>query len=630
MYTHLCPFQQPSLPRPPAPKRKMRSPGQALVIFAISLTTLILFVGLALDAGSMYVTYGQLKRAVDAAAVAAANDFKRGRSVDDMEYASLEVLRLHDVDLDTTTLDVYICDNDTTIGRDDYLQIAAPIFYARCPTSLEAPRKLVWIDATQDAPLYFLGLLGFGPVHLHTNAIAEAAPVDVVIVFDTSESMSSDTQDDLRAAGYDITDKYAPNNGDAGYPFYSSMPTGCNVTNTCQPLLQAKEAALALIDTLYEGYDQVGIVTFDTTAVIHPIINRSGNSVRLSDNLTHAGGASDVIESIRLHDDAPYAHIWYNWRHVPSDYDIAVVNPVNPEDRDGNGVDADPGKPCTLDADRWDDTQNPNGWGGVPCDDDNLLDAYDWNDNDVFDQSDHDSSFELTVANNPGNGQSASMSFLSTCTGCGIRVAGNLLKQDGRPNAVWVIIFLSDGMVNLSDTPGGSAQGDTPDTGGGVSTYYRNGFCSGSLNVNWWQNALCTDLNRMSTEPRYCMDTSSATCPPGTTYTTDGTINLPFNVLNYAMDKIDEVALTTSTNFQENLGNDIAIYVVLLGSTNEVAENLLRYMAAVGDDGDRDTDPCASTAPGLDCGQYYFAPSGNALLPIFEDIATRIYTRITE
>ena len=46
--------------------------GQVLVIFVLSLLMLLAFVGLTVDAASLYVTYGQLKRAVDAAAVAAA------------------------------------------------------------------------------------------------------------------------------------------------------------------------------------------------------------------------------------------------------------------------------------------------------------------------------------------------------------------------------------------------------------------------------------------------------------------------------------------------------------------------------------------------------------------------------
>jgi len=50
----------------------------------------------------------------------------------------------------------------------------------------------------------------------------------------------------------------------------------------------------------------------------------------------------------------------------------------------------------------------------------------------------------------------------------------------------------------------------------------------------------------------------------------------------------------------------------------------------VGDDGDRTTDPCSTAAANTSCGQYYFAPSGAHLRTIFEDIAARIYTRISQ
>jgi hypothetical protein len=53
-------------------------------------------------------------------------------------------------------------------------------------------------------------------------------------------------------------------------------------------------------------------------------------------------------------------------------------------------------------------------------------------------------------------------------------------------------------------------------------------------------------------------------------------------------------------------------------------------MAAVGDDSDRVTDPCASVAADTSCGQYYNAPTSDRLKPIFEEIAARIYTRITQ
>jgi hypothetical protein len=147
----------------------------------------------------------------------------------------------------------------------------------------------------------------------------------------------------------------------------------------------------------------------------------------------------------------------------------------------------------------------------------------------------------------------------------------------------------------------------------------------------------------MASQGRYCINaldgSGNNTCPPNygsTTVHWDNPANgvsSHYNTFDYAMDMTDSVALTKSTNIHEALGNDIAIYTIGLSASlgnNAMAENLLRYMASVGDDGDRTTNPCLTAPANTNCGQYYFAPSGDQLLPIFEDIATRIYTRITD
>jgi len=127
---------------------------------------LLLFVGLALDAGSVYVTYGSLKRAVDSAALAAINEFKRDPDLPSMTAAAEEVFNLMNVDF--ANIEVLLCDADKDNIRDTGLP---PIFYARCPnTPTEAPRKLVWVEAQQKAPLYFLSLMGFESINLHTNS----------------------------------------------------------------------------------------------------------------------------------------------------------------------------------------------------------------------------------------------------------------------------------------------------------------------------------------------------------------------------------------------------------------------------------------------------------------------------
>jgi hypothetical protein len=80
----------------------------------------------------------------------------------------------------------------------------------------------------------------------------------------------------------------------------------------------------------------------------------------------------------------------------------------------------------------------------------------------------------------------------------------------------------------------------------------------------------------------------------------------------------------------------------------DAGEQLLRYIADMGDDGRLDTGPCLDTnnnrdgtsridpdgrtddVPlGLQCGNYYFAPDAGQLENIFLEIAGRIFTRIS-
>ncbi len=75
-------------------------------------------------------------------------------------------------------------------------------------------------------------------------------------------------------------------------------------------------------------------------------------------------------------------------------------------------------------------------------------------------------------------------SLVSTCTGCGMREATKILKGTGRPGAVWVMVFLSDGAVNMSDT---YHTLNDPDI---IPSSFPNGFCT----QKYW-SAYCTDKN---------------------------------------------------------------------------------------------------------------------------------------
>jgi hypothetical protein len=570
---------------------RRRSRGQALVILAVSFMATLAFVGLATDSGSLYITYTQLKRAVDAAALAAANNIKvhypgetTAQRKTKIYEAALEMLKLNQVS-NLSSLEVFLCD-DT--GK--------PVAFSNmCPNLAagEAARKLAWVQATQDAPVYFLRLFGIQNVPITLSSVGEAATVDMVLVFDTSGSMASGTN---CGTNNTCTPNYNPTNFD---------PAQCNANNDCYPMRQAKDAAKGLIQDLYDGYDQVAIVTFDYKATVQ---------FPLNSDLSAAQQAIDT--QVNVHYDVPSALV--AWTQYPG----KKFNPIFPDDRDGNGVDADPGAPCTLygDGTPWEkpDPFNPSTW--IPCDDDSTLDAIDWNQDGQWNANDYLPAKDPFVA-----GTYEVTSLLSTCTGCGIRVATQVLKNNGRPASVWIMVLLSDGIANLSDTH---------NTNPLIPASFIYGFCGNHPASSFWPS--CIDYNTPGfSAGRFCIDANAAQCPPGSTRTTTSG---PYSVEDYAMDMTDAAGLLQSLNPQEPKGENIIIYSIGLGAASSGA-NLLRYIADIGDNGIRDwgtaTDPCYDSStqtflpPTVNCGNYYYAPSGAYLNQIYEHISTEIFTKLS-
>jgi hypothetical protein len=610
--------------------------GQILVIVAVSMFVLLVVIGLAIDSTLLYLNYARLKRAVDAGAIAAANDFKLNSSLTRMKEAALEVLNLNDINTAAVDIKIYMCDLDGDGVRDATLQTLVPDFYAKCPkTANDSPRKMIYIRASERSQTYFVSLLGIQNIPISTTAIAEAAPVDLVIVLDTSSSMR----------------EYDPND------------PACS-PNCKQPLAAAKEAAQVLINNLYSGYDRVAVVTFDTVAITrYSFID--ANTGKLA-GAASAAGASSLQPRV----DPPGYRLF--WRNKDGGL-IGAVNPIDPEDRDNNGSDDDSttaSTQCTLDTPdnparpRWDSTK------GIPCDAADVKDAFDWNDplNYIFNGSAGDTC-PGTISDNcgsqnwmrlndpfiPAHNPHPPMTLVSTCSGCGMREATANLLTGGRSNAVWVIVFLSDGVANMTDTP--ATYPYVASTGLGIPAGYPNGYCGGKLdfnltdnddnatatlhklNFNYW-DTMCIDAYP---EERWCINSDPETCPLSTKLAGTRTsalspaltkISPPYSAEDYAKDMTDRSALRSSTNSKEKLGNDIAIYTVAFGDNAIQGAPLLRYMAAVGDDGNRETDPCSPagvTKPAKEsCGQYYFAQTTQDLIPIFQDISSRIYTKIAE
>jgi hypothetical protein len=605
-------------PQPPASPRER---AQTLILIAMMFVVLMAFVGVVTDFGSIYISWTQLKRGIDAASVAAANNMKttivglsQAQRKEFMTEAARETLALNDI-TNIDSLVVFNCDDLAELPADHILQ-------RMCPTA-QGTRKLAWVEAQQNVPVYFLSILGVQTVPLTLNSIGEAAVLDLVLVFDTSESMGNAT------SGFRETD---------------FDPAACNAANNCQPLRGAKDAAKNLIDRLYPGYDRVALVTFDYQATV--VLGFTENLALAKDRID---GTNLAENGIRLHDDAPLDRFaWQNTRCADASC-LGKYSPIFPEDRDGDGLDVDfPASPCVPYDDSFNNvyrvdfnSYNPNdpNWNWdedlVPCDNDNTLDVFNW-DNDpsyseanptdqtIYDDPSDPVVSQLQALYNSGqlNEVYNRTTFVSTCIGCGIRQGTELLVETGRPGGVWVMVFLTDGVANLSDNPYNwfALPDDTP--GFGIPSNLDYGFCTDGFWSDW-----CRDYDP---SPRYCIDASADSCPPGSQHTSPPTNGL-YSASDYAFDRVDDAGLLFPTTLGEPIGADIVLYSIIFGTASDLAQGLplMHYMADVGDDGARG-GPCEDiTNVATQCGNYYYAANASILQRVFEDIAARIFTKIS-
>ncbi|MCG2785740.1 MAG: VWA domain-containing protein [Anaerolineae bacterium] len=219
-----------------------KNKGQIMVLLAIMLLVLVAIIGLAVDVGYVYVSYARLRRAVDAAALDAANQIKKNYTGDDLENAAVQFLQLNDV-VDPSA-EVRFCNPDA-----GYEAWHDP---SMCS---DPPRKLVAVTASSEVPTFFMSVLGFDTVTISASAESEAASIEVILVIDVSASQAQNpASGDL---GHAHADPYWCNRVN----LYSAMEGGC------LPFENVKNAALSFAK---EGvdleYDRIAIVTFSRFA----------------------------------------------------------------------------------------------------------------------------------------------------------------------------------------------------------------------------------------------------------------------------------------------------------------------------------------------------------------------------
>ncbi len=80
------------------------SRGQAIILVALAFVGVIAMVGLAMDGSVLLINYATLKRSVDAASVAAAQQFRKNYNPDDMTNAVSEFLELNKTQLNQSPI----------------------------------------------------------------------------------------------------------------------------------------------------------------------------------------------------------------------------------------------------------------------------------------------------------------------------------------------------------------------------------------------------------------------------------------------------------------------------------------------------------------------------------------------
>jgi hypothetical protein len=152
--------------------------GQSIIILALGFVGLVGFVGIVTDISLMLVRYNTLSRAVDSAALSAANQMRSDRSFAEVGLAARMMLELHGIDADEVLVETCA----STDNADAFLCSQQNRF-----------RKLVRIGARIESPTIFLQLLGFGTITLSAVSTSETAVLDIVMMLDVSESMLQDT-----------------------------------------------------------------------------------------------------------------------------------------------------------------------------------------------------------------------------------------------------------------------------------------------------------------------------------------------------------------------------------------------------------------------------------------------------
>ncbi len=551
-----------------------KSKGQAIVLVAFVFIALIAFTGLVVDVASVLTRYSQLRRALDAAGVQAANQFREARplynaSGGDLFSAVQQIMAVQGFSQPTTRIRAFACTNPgagTILNSRDNSSPAPPDNSEYDDGDLSAqlcmnpPRKLVRVDAQSDVGLPFLSVVGWRYVTLKVTSVGEAASIDVVLVLDRSGSMAQE----------------------------SGVPASTCAPNNCHPFEEVRANAMLLVQRLKFPYDHVAIVQFDRVPYIYD---------------TAVGGfvlanPANMVPTMMIDNQATATDVLLNHFSIQTTT-VAIPDMV----------------PFTS--------------GG-----------------------------------------------LNTNIGGGIRTATRILTIQGRRRAsVWMTVFLTDGAPNATDPIGNFYGGACPPTSWpspsamGTQGITVTGYAE-HAGLAPYAEPTCLNVRTAWPIARTCMltDTLVSKCAPGANikWSLADPVSYAYHYdpYDYAQDQADYMASNGIVAFVIGLGPlvteaDTRYYSSYsprtpVGSQRDpdAGERLLRYIADMGYDPDAKYaekqwlchsnwawDPSVSKlatstfgppATSVNCGNYWYAATGSGLKRVFEEIASRMFTRLQQ
>jgi len=162
--------------------RKLKSPdrrerGQILAILALAMVGLLVAAGLAVDGGVLFMRKAQLDRATDAAALAGVAKLAENDSLTEANARGLQLLAANKISI----LESEATSCATPNWADSYSYCGLKSL-GNAPGSIRYAVEVEW-----QAETYFLPLIGFGTIPLHSQATAEYLPNVDLFATDTAE-----------------------------------------------------------------------------------------------------------------------------------------------------------------------------------------------------------------------------------------------------------------------------------------------------------------------------------------------------------------------------------------------------------------------------------------------------------